>query len=435
MFTVVFLAALVATTLVKLWLASRQIRFVAAHRNAVPQRFAERVGLAAHRKAADYTIARSRLAMIELLLGAVFLIFLTVAGGLQAIDDGLAALLGHAHPMLRQLALVGAVVLLSAIVDLPFSLYRQFRLEARFGFNRMTLNLFVSDMMKSTLIGVALGAPLLALVLWLMAAAGNAWWIYAWLVWVGFNLGVLVLYPTVIAPLFNKFEPLADAALKTRIETLLAGCGFASRGVFVMDGSKRSAHGNAYFTGLGAAKRIVFFETLIARLAPAEIEAVLAHELGHFARRHVVKRIVWSFAMSLAGLALLGWLAQQPWFYAGLGADPTLSMKNACALLLFFFVMPVFTFPLAPLMSLASRRHEFEADAYAAAHSDPAALIRALVKLYEDNAATLTPDPLHSRFYDSHPPAALRIGRLEARLASQEAGALAPAALTSALSR
>ena len=426
MFTFVFLTALVATTLVKLWLASRQIRFVATHRDTVPARFAARVGLPAHRKAADYTIARTRLAMIELLVGAALLIFLTVAGGLQAIDDGFAALLGDAHTMLRQLALVVAVVLVSAIVDLPFSLYRQFRLEARFGFNRMTLKLFVADMVKSALIGVALGAPLLAIVLWLMAAAGNAWWLYAWLVWMGFNLIVLVLFPTVIAPLFNKFEPLADVSLKTRIETLLARCGFASKGVFVMDGSKRSAHGNAYFTGFGAAKRIVFFDTLVARLAPAEIEAVLAHELGHFARRHVIKRIVWSFAMSLAGLALLGWLAQQPWFYTGLGADPTLSMKNAFALLLFFFVMPVFTFPLAPLASFASRRHEFEADAYAAAHTDPADLIRALVKLYEDNAATLTPDPLHSTFYDSHPPAALRIGRLEARLASQEAGGLAP---------
>ena len=418
MFTIVFLTALVATTLTKLWLASRQVRFVAAHRNAVPARFSDRVGLAAHQKAADYTIARTRLAMLETLVGAAVLVAFTVAGGLQAIDDGLASLVGDSHPLLRQLALVGAVILVSAAVDMPFSLVRQFRLEVRFGFNRMTFRLYLIDLVKGTAIGIALGAPLLAVVLWLMGAAGDVWWLYAWLVWMGFNVLVLVLFPTVIAPLFNKFEPLGDASLATRIEALLTRCGFTSKGVFVMDGSKRSAHGNAYFTGFGAAKRIVFFDTLIARLAPPEIEAVLAHELGHFARRHVIKRIAWSFAMSLAGLAVLGWLAHESWFYSGLGADPTLAMKNAFALLLFFFVLPVFTFPLSPLASFASRRHEFEADAYAAERTDPADLIRALVKLYEDNAATLTPDPLHSTFYDSHPPAALRIGRLEARLSA-----------------
>ncbi len=295
---------------------------------------------------------------------------------------------------------------------------RQFVVEERFGFNRMTPALYVADLVKSTALAVVLGAPLLALVLWLMDAAGSWWWTWAWLAWAAFNLVLLWLFPTVIAPLFNRFVPLQDAALAGRIERLLARCGFASKGVFVMDGSRRSAHGNAYFTGLGTAKRIVFFDTLIEKLAPDEIEAVLAHELGHFARRHVVKRIAWSFAMSAAGLALLGWLAQQPWFYAGLGTDPTLATRHVVALLLFMLVAPVFAFPLAPLGSFASRRHEFEADAYASAHAGAEPLVRALVKLYEDNASTLTPDPLHSVFYDSHPPAAVRIARLDAMAAT-----------------
>jgi STE24 endopeptidase len=413
MFTALFIAALIATTVAKLWLSSRQIAHVALHRVAVPPRFAERVSLAAHQKAADYTIARARLGMFETLVGAALLAALTLTGGLQAIDDAIAPVFAGLRPLWHELALVGAVAIVFATVDLPFSWYRQFRLEARFGFNRMTPGLFVADAIKGALLGIVLGAPLVAATLSLMDAAGGAWWLYAWLVWMAFNLLLLWLFPTVIAPLFNKFQPLADASLKGRIEGLLARCGFASKGVFVMDGSKRSAHGNAYFTGFGAAKRIVFFDTLIARLSGDEIEAVLAHELGHFAKRHVVKRIAWSFAVSLVALALLGWLAQQPWFYLGLGTDPTIAMRNVFALLLFFLVLPVFTFPLAPLSSLASRRHEFEADAYAATHARPDDLIRALVKLYEDNASTLTPDPLHSTFYDSHPPAALRIGRLE----------------------
>ncbi len=413
LFTNLFIAALLLTTVGKLWLSSRQMRHVAAHRGAVPARFAERVTLAAHRKAADYTIARVRIGMIETLVLAALLVAFTLLGGLQVIDDVLAQSIAKAHPIWRQLALVGVVSVIYTIVDLPFSLYRQFVLEARFGFNRMTLGLFVADMAKNTLLGIVLGAPLLALVLWLMQAAGSMWWLYAWFAWMAFNLLLLWLYPTFIAPLFNKFQPLADTSLKARIERLLTRCGFASKGVFVMDGSKRSAHGNAYFTGLGAAKRIVFFDTLITKLTPDEIEAVLAHELGHFARKHVVKRIAWAFAMSLVGLALLGWLAQQPWFYLGLGTDPVVATRNVFALMLFFLVLPVFLFPLSPLSSFASRRHEFEADAYAAAHADPGDLIRALVKLYEDNASTLTPDPLHSTFYDSHPPAALRIGRLE----------------------
>ena len=426
MFTSLFIAALLLTTLVKLWLCSRQMRFVAAHRNAVPARFAERVTLPAHQKAADYTIARARVGMIESLVLAALLVGFTLLGGLQSIDDVLARWIAEAHPMWHQLAFVGVVSLIYTMVDLPFSLHRQFVLEARFGFNRMTIGLFIADMAKNTLIGIVLGAPLLALVLWLMQASGSLWWLYAWFVWIAFNLLLLWLFPTFIAPLFNKFQPLADTSLKARIEGLLERCGFASKGVFVMDGSKRSAHGNAYFTGLGAAKRIVFFDTLISKLTPDEIEAVLAHELGHFAKKHVVKRIVWVFAMSLVGLALLGWLAQQPWFYLGLGTDPTIGTRNVFALMLFFLVLPVFLFPLSPISSFTSRRHEFEADAYAAAHADPSDLIRALVKLYEDNASTLTPDPLHSTFYDSHPPAALRIGRLESYAPSDPGAVLSP---------
>ena len=424
LFTNLFIAALLATTIARLWLSSRQMRFVAAHRSAVPARFAATVTLAAHQKAADYTIARTRIGMFETLVNAALLVGFTLLGGLQVIDDVLAQSIGPSHAIWHQLAFVGMVFVIYTIVDLPFSLYRQFVLEARFGFNRMSIGLFVADMAKNALLVIALGAPLLALVLWLMQASGSLWWLYAWFVWIAFNLLLLWLFPTFVAPLFNKFQPLADTSLKARIEGLLNRCGFASKGVFVMDGSKRSAHGNAYFTGLGAAKRIVFFDTLISKLTPDEIEAVLAHELGHFAKKHVVKRIAWGFAMSLAGLALLGWLAQQPWFYQGLGTDPTIATRNVFALMLFFLVLPVFLFPLSPVSSFTSRRHEFEADAYAAIHADPDDLIRALVKLYEDNASTLTPDPLHSTFYDSHPPAALRIGRLESFARPDRAAAM-----------
>jgi STE24 endopeptidase len=298
-------------------------------------------------------------------------------------------------------------------LDLPFSYYRQFVLEARFGFNKMTLGLWLADMVKGGVVGAAIGLPLLWVVLTLMDKTGALWWFYAWLVWSGFQLLMMVLYPTVIAPLFNKFTPLSDDTLKARIEGLMTRVGFASKGLFVMDGSKRSAHGNAYFSGFGANKRIVFFDTLLERLAPAEIEAVLAHELGHFKLKHIVKRIVVMFALSLAFLALLGWLKTQIWFYTGLGVAPLLGVPNdAMALLLFALVLPVFTFPFSPLTSITSRKHEFEADAFAASHSDARDLVSALVKMYEDNASTLTPDPIHSAFYDSHPPAAVRIQHL-----------------------
>jgi len=411
-FSFVFAAALLVSIAVRLWLATRQARHVRRHRDAVPERFAGRVTVQAHRRAADYTVARVRLGMFEALAGALLLLGFTLFGGLQWVLDLLAAWLPGA-PFARQILFVVAVVLAGAIVDLPIEWYRQFVLEQRFGFNRMTPRLFVVDTLKGTAIAAALGLPLLALVLWLMRSAGNLWWLWAWGTWVAFNLGVLVLYPTVIAPMFNRFEPLQDEALRARVESLLARCGFASKGLFVMDGSRRSAHGNAYFTGLGRSKRIVFFDTLLSRLDAGEIEAVLAHELGHFHHRHVPRRIALMFAASLAGLWLLGWLSRQGWFYQGLGVTPAAGEFDATALVLFFLAMPVFGFLLRPLASWASRRHEFQADAYAAAHARAGDLVSALVKLYEDNASTLTPDPLHSAFYDSHPPAALRIGRLQ----------------------
>ena len=409
-FTWVFLAALAAATLTRLWLAQRQVNCVRAHRDAVPPTFADAIPLGAHQKAADYTVAKARLGMLDVLLGAAALLALTLGGLLQWMSAQWGTLFapgGLAHGV----ALVaGAVVLLSAL-ELPLAAYRTFTIEARFGFNRMSVGLFVADLAKHALLGAVLGLPLLALVLWLMGRMGGLWWLAVWAVWVGFNLLVLLIYPKFIAPLFNKFSPLRDPALAGRIEALLARCGFTSNGLFVMDGSRRSAHGNAYFTGFGAAKRIVFFDTLLARLAPAEVEAVLAHELGHYRRHHVWQRIALLFALSLGLLWLLGQLLHEPWFHAGLNAG---APGDAMGLLLFVLVVPVFTFFLQPLTSLVSRRHEFEADSYAAAHASAAELVRALVKLYQDNAATLTPDPLHSAFYDSHPPAARRIARLQA---------------------
>lgn len=332
-------------------------------------------------------------------------------GGLQRLSVTILNLTGPG--MTYQIGLLVAFAVISGIISLPFDYYRQFVLEARFGFNKMTLGLFVADMVKGTLLGAAIGLPLIWVILTLMEKSGDLWWLYAWIVWSGFQLLMLVLYPTVIAPLFNKFTPLTDDSLRSRIENLMRRVGFASKGLFVMDGSKRSAHGNAYFSGFGAAKRIVFFDTLLSRLAPQEIEAVLAHELGHFKLKHIVKRIAVMFAISLGFLALLGYLKTQTWFYTGLGVDPMMGASNdAMALLLFMLVLPVFTFFLAPLMSISSRKHEFEADAFAAEHSNAQDLVSALVKLYEDNASTLTPDPLHSAFYDSHPPATVRINRL-----------------------
>ncbi len=407
-FTWVFLAALLAAAGTRLWLAARQVRHVRAHRAAVPPAFEGVISLQAHQKAADYTVVKTRLGALDVLINAALLLAFTLGGGIQALSDlwaGAAGPGGLAHGT----ALIVSVVLLLSLAELPMTVYRTFVVEARFGFNRITPGLFAADLAKQALLSLALGVPLLLLVLWLMAQMGSLWWIWVWCAWTAFNLLVLLVYPTFIAPLFNRFSKLDDAALAGRIEALLARCGFRSSGLYVMDGSKRSSHGNAYFTGFGAAKRIVFFDTLLSRLEAGEIEAVLAHELGHFKRHHVWKRIALLFAASFALLWLLGLLIGEAWFYRGLHVD---TQSTATALLLFVLVAPVFTFFLQPLTSLHSRRHEFEADAYAAAQASAPELVRALVKLYQDNAATLTPDPLHSAFYDSHPPAATRIARL-----------------------
>jgi len=409
--TVLFAVAVVAMVCTKLWLASRQIRFVAAHREQVPGQFAATIALTAHQRAADYTVERTRLTMIEIVVSAAVLIGLTLLGGVQALDLAISDWLGRGY--VGQIALIAAVIAITSVIDLPFDYYRQFGIEQRFGFNRMGKGIFFADRIKGVLLGAAFGLPLLFVVLWLMNQAGSLWWLWTWVVWVVFQLLVLVLYPSFIAPIFNKFEPLKDEALKSRIEALMKRCGFAAKGLFVMDGSRRSAHGNAYFTGFGAAKRIVFFDTLLARLSGSEIEAVLAHELGHFKRRHVIKRMIVIFAVSLVMLALLGWLMQCVWFYEGLGVRPSLLGGNSgLALVLFFLALPVFLFFVTPLSSLSSRKHEFEADAFAATQTDAQDLVNALVKLYEDNASTLTPDPLYTAFYYSHPPASQRIDRL-----------------------
>lgn len=415
-FSVTFVVFFVLTLGLRFWLANRQIRHVLRKRASVPAEFAPKVSLETHQKAADYTVAKTRFGIVALLWGGLVLIGFTLLGGLQAISNALLPLAGPG--MLHQILLVIAFAAISGVLDLPFDYYRQFVLEERFGFNKMTPGLWIADLVKGTLLGAAIGLPLIWVVLKLMETTGSLWWFWAWCVWSGFQLLMMVLYPTVIAPLFNKFTPLEDASLKSRIEGLMARVGFASKGLFVMDGSRRSAHGNAYFSGFGAAKRIVFFDTLIERLAPQEIEAVLAHELGHFKLRHIVKRMVVMFALSLGFLALLGYLKEQSWFYTGLGVTPMLGAPNdAMALLLFMLVLPIFTFVLGPLSAITSRKHEFEADAFAAKHSSADDLVSALVKMYEDNASTLTPDPLHSAFYDSHPPASVRIAHLNAAAA------------------
>ncbi len=404
-FTASFLGLLAFTLTMQQWLGRRQINHVRAHRNAVPAAFARDITLTAHQNAADYSIAKSRIALAESISHTALLLLLTLGGVLQWLDSAIPG-----APLLHGVLVILAAFAISSLADIPFDYYRTFTIDQRFGFNKMTPAMFFQDMVKHALVGLAMGLPLLFAALWLMQGAGTYWWLWLWCVWSVFNLLILAIYPTFIAPLFNKFSPLADDGLKTRIETLLAKCGFKSQGLFVMDGSRRSSHGNAYFTGFGANKRVVFFDTLLERLDAAEIEAVLAHELGHFKCRHVIKRIVMMFAISFAGLALLGWLKQAEWFYTGLGvATPSDHM----ALLLFLLVSPVLTFILRPLMAAYARRNEFEADAYAAQHSNARHLVEALVKLYRDNASTLTPDPLHSAFYDSHPPASLRVAQLE----------------------
>lgn len=407
-FQSIFLAVLCLSFGLRLWLLLRQMRHVWLHRDTPPSAFIDSITLAEHHKAADYTLAKARVGLLGLLLETALLLAFTLGGGLQALHDLIAGWLDA--PLLAGTALLLGLALISGAVELPLNFYRQFRVEYRFGFNRQTPAGFLSDLFKQILLGLALGGPLILLVLWLMGIMGETWWLWVWGVWMGFNLLVLTVYPTWIAPLFNTFTPLDDQSLRERIEALLARAGFHASGVFVMDGSRRSSHGNAYFTGLGRNKRIVFFDTLLSQLAPEQIEAVLAHELGHFKRRHIVKRIALMFVFSLALLALLALLKEATWFYQGLGVA---SQTDATALALFFLALPVFLFPLSPLMSLYSRKHEFEADAYAAELTQPGHLIGALTRLYRDNAATLTPDPLYSLFHDSHPKAVERIEKLK----------------------
>ncbi|MBL1352889.1 MAG: M48 family metallopeptidase [Zetaproteobacteria bacterium] len=409
-FTSVFLLLLLFSTAIDFYLDQRQMRAVLTHRGSVPERFAAQVSLASHQKAADYTLAKIKLGIWSGLYGLSLLLAWTLGGGLDALDTWLSSwqLSGLNTGVL--FLLVFAVI--SSLLELPFSLYSTFSVEQRFGFNKMTMGLLLSDMLKQGALMLVIGAPLIWVVLWLMGSAGGVWWLWAWLVWTGFSILMMWAYPTFIAPMFNKFEPMPDGELKTAIEGLLQRCGFESNGLFVMDGSKRSSHGNAYFTGFGQSKRIVFFDTLLKQLTTDETLAVLAHELGHFRRNHVKKRMLLMFSMSLAGFALLGWLSQQMWFYAGLGVTVP---SNYMLLMLFMLVMPVFTFALSPLMSMYSRKHEFEADDYAKEHAQAEDLISALVKMYDDNAATLTPDDWYSAWHDSHPPAPVRVAHLETK--------------------
>jgi STE24 endopeptidase len=405
--TPVFVVAVIAETITRLWLSTRQIAAVRAHRDRVPEQFRDQVELADQQKAADYTVARATLGRLDTVVDAILRLAFTLGGGIALIDS-LWARAELAQPWHGALV-IGTTMLVLSVLNLPFSLWSTFRIEARFGFNRMTPALYMADLAKSLLLSVLLGGPVIIGAILLMERGGTWWWLYAWVGWTAFSLGLTWAFPRFIAPLFNKFSPLSDEALKARVEELLQRTGFASKGVFVMDGSRRSAHGNAYFTGVGRNKRIVFFDTLLERLGVAEIEAVLAHELGHFRLKHIRQRLVLSLALSLAALALIAWLAEQPGFFTALG----LSQPSAHgALLLAMMVAPAFLYFVTPIGAWWSRRHEFQADDFAARHSDARALADALVKLYRSNASTLTPDPIHSAFYDSHPPALVRIARL-----------------------
>ncbi len=407
-FTWVFLAALAAATATRLWLAMRQVRHVEAHRSSVPETFQETIPLSAHQKAADYTAAKARLGMIDVLVAAALALWLTVGGLIQGLS-GLWARWLDAGSIAHGTALLLSIFLVQGLVALPETLYRTFVIEERFGFNRMTLKLFLLDLAKHLAVGLALGVPLLVVVLWLMGRAGEWWWLEAWAVWVAYSLAMLMLYPAFIMPLFNKFTPLPEGELRSRIASLLERTRFKSSGLFVMDGSRRSSHGNAFFTGFGAGKRIVLFDTLVDRLQPKEVEAVLAHELGHYKLHHIAKGLALTLGLSFVVLFVLGELVGRAWFYQGLGVS---TPSDAAAIALFFIALPELLFFLHPLTSLYSRKREYEADAYAKSHASASELVRALVKLYHDNAATLTPDPVHSAFYDSHPPAAMRIARL-----------------------
>jgi STE24 endopeptidase len=410
-FTLLFVTALACSVLTQLWLSRRHQAHIRTHRERVPDAFAERIPLDDHHKAADYTVTRTRLGMIELVYGSALLLAWTLGGGLEWLDQAWRG--ADLGPLYTGTAVMLSAMFIMSLLDLPFSLYNTFVIEERFGFNRTTPGTYISDLVKQVLLALAIGAPMILLALWIMESSGELWWLYVWLAWMSFSLIMFWAYPAIIAPLFNKFSPLENETLKSRIQALLDKCGFRSKGIFVMDGSKRSGLGNAYFTGFGRNKRIVFFDTLIESLEPAEVEAVLAHELGHFKLKHIQKRLLTTAAMSLAGLALLGWLASQAWFYNGLGVSQA---SPWMALLLFVMVSPAFTFFLHPLMARLSRKHEFEADEYAVSQSDGNDLIRALVKMYRENASTLTPDPLYSAFHDSHPPAPVRIAHISANI-------------------
>ena len=412
-FTLAFAGFLTLNLLLKLWLAHRQIRHVAQHRPCVPEAFKEIISLQAHQKAADYTLAKLRLGHWDLAIDAVMLLAWTLLGGLSALDTWLMQLSGTG--MYQQLLLVMGFMFISGLVNLPLSYYQTFKVEQHFGFNNMTVGLWLSDLVKGAVVGLVLGLPLVWAILWLMESGGQQWWLLAWALLVAFQLFVMWLAPNYIMPLFNKFQPLDDPQLKDRVDALMQRTGFKSDGFFVMDGSRRSAHSNAFFTGLGKQKRVVFFDTLLKQLSPPEMEAVLAHELGHAKLNHIPKSMLRSFAISLLGMAALGWLSTQAWFYTGLGVQPHLaSSNNALALLLFMQVVPLVTFITTPLSAIKSRQHEFEADAFACAHASGQDLRQALLKLYQDNASTLTPDPLYVAFYHSHPPAAQRLARLTA---------------------
>jgi STE24 endopeptidase len=408
--TLIFVGLLAFSTMIRFWLGTRQIHYVQANRGQVPAAFCENISLDAHQKAADYSNAKTKIGISEMLVQALLLLVLTLGGGLQWIDNIWTSVLPN-QEIIRGALVICTALIISSLIDLPFDYYKTFVVDEKFGFNKMTPTMFFTDLIKHSIVGLLLGAPILFVALWLMQSAGSLWWLYLWVVWMVFNILMLAVYPTFIAPLFNKFTPLADESLKSRIESLLKKCGFKSQGLFVMDGSVRSSHGNAYFTGFGNSKRVVFFDTLLERLNGEEIEAVLAHELGHFKHHHVIKRIAMIFFVSFLGLALLGWLIDQPWFFHGLGVT---SESNYMALLLFMLVSPVFLFMIRPFMASYSRKNEFEADDYAAKNANAQHLVAALVKLYRDNASTLTPDPIHSAFYDSHPPASIRISKLAA---------------------
>lgn len=412
-FTVIFLIALALSYGVQFWLSLRQKSYVLAHREQVPSAFSDRVPLAAHQKAADYTIEKSRLGDIDSLVGLVFLLLLTLGGGISLVFEFWSTF--ELSPMWANLAAVGCIYLLMTLVEIPFSLYQTFIVEEKYGFNKSTLPQFIKDQLISFSLTIIIGLPIMALILWVMDSIGSLWWLCAWVIVISFSLLMSWLFPTVIAPLFNKFTPMEEGSLKNRIQQLLERCGFNSNGIFIMDGSRRSGHGNAYFTGLGNNKRIVFFDTLINSLDEDELEAVLAHELGHFKRKHVIKMLIASSIMTLISFAVLGWLITQDWFFDGLGVN---THANAAALLLFTLVSPVFTTFMQPITAYFQRQFEFEADDFATEQAQGSKMISGLVKLYEENASTLTPDPLYSAFHYSHPPAAIRIAHIQAKMQS-----------------